>query len=97
MTTLYPPSKARERLPFRPSPDKGVERGIRGALRRACGTGRLCKGGPAGQEGFAAVKWAWGGFTAAPPPHSPLVRGEAGKRPLSSPSLQRLHATALEI
>jgi hypothetical protein len=46
----------RERFSFRPSPDKGVERGIRGALRRACGTGRLCKGGPAGQEGFAALK-----------------------------------------
>jgi hypothetical protein len=46
----------RERLSFRPSPDKGVERGIRGAQRRARGTGRLCKGGPTGQEGFTAVK-----------------------------------------
>ena len=50
---------ARERLPFRSSPDKGVERGIRGALRRARGTGRLCKGGPPGQEGFVAVESAF--------------------------------------
>jgi hypothetical protein len=49
---------ARKRLSLRPSPGKGVERGIHGALRRARGTGRLCKGGPAGQEGFAAVKLA---------------------------------------
>jgi hypothetical protein len=40
---------ARERSLFRPSPDKGVERGIHGALLRARGTGRLCKGGLAGQ------------------------------------------------
>jgi hypothetical protein len=72
-------SKARERLPFRSSPDKGVERGIRGARRRARGTGRLCKGSPAGQEGFAAVKLALGcDLPPSNPPHSPLVRGEAG-------------------
>jgi hypothetical protein len=51
--------RMREHSSIRPSPDKGVERGIRGALRRACGTGRLCKGGPPGQEGFAAVKLAF--------------------------------------
>jgi hypothetical protein len=50
--------RVRERLSFRP-PGKGVERGIRGAQRRARGTGRLGKGGPAGQEGFAAVKLAF--------------------------------------
>jgi hypothetical protein len=61
--------RARERLSLRPSPDKGVERGIRGALRRARGTGRLCKGGPPGQEGFAAVKLA---FLYVLPPQTPL-------------------------
>jgi hypothetical protein len=63
-------SEARERLSFRPSPDKGVERGIRGARRRARGTGRLYKGGPAGQEGFAAVKLT---FLYDLPPQTPLI------------------------
>jgi hypothetical protein len=46
---------ARGRLPFRSSPDKRVElRNSRRTLRFR-GTGRLCKGDPAGQEGFAAA------------------------------------------
>jgi hypothetical protein len=49
---------ARERSPFCSSHDKGVGRGIRGALLRARGTGCLCKGDSAGQ-GFAAVKLAF--------------------------------------
>jgi hypothetical protein len=69
---------ARKRLLLRPSPDKGVERGIRGARRHARGTGRLCKGGPAGQEGFAAVKSAFGMIRRLKPPSIPPCQGGSG-------------------
>jgi hypothetical protein len=55
-----------------------------GALRRARGTGRLCKGGPAGQEGFIAVKLAFSYDLPPQPPHSLLVRREVDKQALSS-------------
>jgi hypothetical protein len=50
----------REPLSFCSSPDQRLKRGIRGTLRRARGTGRLCKGGSAekgacsGEIGFFA-------------------------------------------
>jgi hypothetical protein len=55
----------------------------------------LSKGGPAGQEGFAAVKLALGcDLPPSNPPHSPLVRGEVDKHPLSY-SLRWFHAMSL--
>jgi hypothetical protein len=80
--------RVRRRLSFRSSPDKGVERGIRG-------TGRLCQGGPPGQAGLAAMEWAF--FRSfcrhnPPPPHFPLVRGEAGELTRQG----RSHAMALD-
>jgi hypothetical protein len=58
----------RERSSFRLSPDKGGERGIHGALLRARGTGRLRKGGPAGQ----GVCGGEIGFSHDLPPKTPL-------------------------
>jgi hypothetical protein len=87
--------RVRERLSFRPSPDKGVKWEIRGALRRARGTGRLCKGGPAGQEGFAAVK---SGFCVIYRHQTPLNPPLSGGKWISHrfhPQLTRFHAMAL--
>jgi hypothetical protein len=67
-----------------PSPDKGrdgegfagVGRGFRGALRRARGTGRLCKSGTPGQEGLAAVELAFSHDLRFKLPSFPPCQGE---------------------
>jgi hypothetical protein len=70
--------RERERSIFRPSPDKGVERGIRGALRRARGTGCLCKGDTAGQGVCGGGIRLWRNLSPQTPLIPPLSGGKWG-------------------
>jgi hypothetical protein len=89
------PSLIREGRFAPPSPEKGVERGIRGTLRRARGMGRLYKGGPAGQEGFAAVESGFCIIYRRQTPLIPPLSGGSGQVIAFIHNLRQFHAIAL--